>query len=257
MKKFIPLLIICLAVLCLLTSCGEIEKLVLEGTWKSDYQEGFFYCTEKAVFSSDEVQMIKIKYKDKNRRFVWSSEAMAPMPYTIGEGGTVTINYSVGVMKEIAVTDTFTLDETTAGLIWNRGYFQEQMAFEKESNDADFVKPVRAYEQYLSDVVMYWEPGETVTVDSSSLFLYSDGEYSWEGSGRTVSRGKWIKNTAEPNKITLINDDGWAFDSMDLEYIVDSEIKSHLHVTHIEEDYFDMPPYNFDYYSSWYVEFYR
>ena len=190
---------------------------------------------------ADEVQIIKIKYQDKNRRYVASSEAMTPMPYTIGEDGTVTVKYSVGVMKEIDVTDTFTLDEAAAQLIWNQGYFKEEMAFEKKSNDADFVKPVRAYEQYLSGVVMYWEPGETVTVDSSSLFLYSDGEYSWEGSGRTVSRGNWIKNAAEPNKITLINDKGWAFDNMDLEYIVDSEIKSHLQVTHIEENYFDMP----------------
>ncbi|MBP5162614.1 MAG: hypothetical protein ILP16_06520 [Spirochaetales bacterium] len=257
MKKLIPLLVICLAVLCFFSSCGQFEELLLEGTWKFDYKEGLYYYTYRIVFSGDQVQFIKTRYKDSMRRFVDATDATEPFPYTIEADGVVTVNYSVGVMKEIDITDTFTPDEALQKLIWKRGYYDEEYVIEQESDEKTFISPVRWYEQYMCNVVMYWEPGEEVTIDTSSLFLYSDGEYSWEGSGRTVSSGHWEKSASEPSKVSLIPNGGWTFSRMDLEYIVDSPTASHLQVNNIQDDNLDLFSGFDKYLYSWYVEFYR
>ena len=257
MKKLIPLLVICLAVLCFFTSCGELEKLFLEGTWRFDYAGGWGnYRTYRVVFSKEQVQIIETLYMDSGHRFVKSSDATEPMPYTVGEDGVVTLSYNVGIMKMIEITDTFTLDEALAKLIWKQGYSEDVLELDKENNETTFSEPSRGYEQYTCEVAEYWEPGEEVLIKNSNLFLYSDGKFSWEGEGKTVSSGRWEKSTSEPNKISLIPSSGWAFTRMDLEYITDSPEASHLKADEIIEDNFEIFT-GFSYDFAWYVEAYR
>ena len=256
MKKLIPLLVICLTILCFFSSCGMLDKLVVDGTWTFDLNEGRNYNTYKLIFSEGQVQIIKYQYGLSGHRFLKSTDVSEPMPYTVGKDGVMTLNYSVGVMNVIDITDTFTLDNIESKLIWKQGYFETEYALEKESIETTFITPARGYERYLCDVVSYWEPGEEVSIEGSNLFLYSDGQYSWEGDGRTVSSGRWTKSETEPNKLSLIASDGWNFTRMDLEYIVDSSTASHLKTNSIENDNLDMFT-GFSYDFAWNIEFYR
>ena len=130
------------------------------------------------------------------------------------------------------------------------------MKKEKENDETDFITPSRGYEQYTCELVQYWDPGEPVSISGSNLFLYSDGNYSWEGDGRTVSKGRWEKSETEPNKISLIASDCWTFSRMDLEYIVDSPEASHLKTLSTEDDNLEEFT-GFSYDLSWFGDFYR
>ena len=255
MKKLIPLLVICLAVLCFFTSCGELEKPFTVGTWRFDRNGGWGnYLTYKVLYSGQQLQVIVTRYMDSGRRYIKETAATEPMNCTVGPDGVISVNNSVGVMKKIEFTDTFTLDESQDKLVWDWGYSKWEYVLNKESEEVSFVTPSLGYEEYKCDLVIYWEPSEEVTITDSYLYLYSDGHYSWEGDGRTVSSGSW--KITEPNKLSLINSDGWAFDRMDLEYITDSPEASHLKTLNIEGDNFDEFT-GFSYDLSWYVDFYR
>ena len=256
MRKHIPILIICLAILCLFSSCAQLEKLVLEGTWTIDFKRGTEYCNYKLVFSGEEVQVIKRVYRLSGHRMLKSTDVMEPMPYTVGKDGIVTVDCSLGVMNKIDFKYIINIDESQRRLIWKEGYFKWEYSLNKESDDTGFITPSRGYEQYSCELVQYQEPGEEMSIEDSNLFIYSDGKYSWEGDGRTVSSGRWETSETEPNKISLIASDRWTFSRMNLEYIIDSPEASHLKTLSIEDDNLDFFS-GFSYDLSWYADFYR
>ena len=257
MKKLIPILVICLTVLCFFSSCKELEKLALQGTWSIDFKRGTNYYNYKLVFSGDEVQVIKRVYGLSGHRILKSTDVMEPMPYTVGSDGIATVDYSLGVMHEIELTYSFTIDESQNKLLWKEGYNKWEYAMDKESDDTGFITPSRGYEQYSCEYVEYQEPGEEVSIHGSELFLYSDGKYSWEGDGRTVSSGHWEKSKTEADKISLIASDRWTFSKMNLRYVEDSPEASHFDVISIEGGEYLEDCTNFSYDLSWYADFYR
>ena len=249
MKKFTSLLIICIAVLCFFTSCEELEKLAFIGTWKIDVDEGSCYSTYKVAFSETDVQIIKTEYKDRWRRRIDLSGATELMPYTIDSDDIITVSHSVGVMKEIDVTDTFTLDTVNKKLIWKKG--EDILALDRQSYSATFTDP-SGFEQYSCEHVWYNEPGEEMDIHDSNLFLYSNGQYKWEGEGRTISEGNWTK---DGNKVSLNNTKGYVFSRIDFEYVVDSSDASHLKpVKGVPED-MDFTQVSYDY--AWCTDRYR
>ena len=249
MKKIIPLLLICLAVLCFFTSCAELEKLFIQGTWVYDFKSGRNYYSYKVIISEDRIQLIKDEYGLSGHRLPISSDVSEQMPYTVGENGVLTLNYTEGVMKEILVTDTFALDESQGKLIWLQGFSEWGYALSKESNETTFITPKRGYEQYTCERAIYELPGEEVISENSTLYIYSDGQYTWEG----VSSGHWEKNG---NKISLIDSGGFAFSRMDLDYVVDSETASHLQEDTITGgDFSLLTGFSYDFYKH--VEYYH
>ena len=258
MRKLIPLLVICLAVLCFFTSCGELEKSFMVGTWSYD-QPGEWgnYITYRVVYSGQQIQIIKTRYMDSSRRYSRETAATEPMNCTVGPNGVVSVSRSVGVMNKIDFTDTFSLDESQNKLVWDWGYSKWEYVLNKKSEEVSFVTPALGYEQYTVKNVEYWEPGESISIEDSNIFLYSDGHYSWEGDGRTVSTGSWEKSATEPNKLSLIASDSWVFSRIDFEYVTDSPEASHLKTLNIVSDNeeFDFADVSYD--LSWYVEPYR
>ena len=258
MKKFIPLLVLCLAVLCLFSSCDDFGKVYLEGTWKLET----YSCIYRVVFSKDKVQIIEAERSYYG--YIQSTDAMEPMPYTVGPDGVVTVSYSVGVMREINVTDTFTLDKNTGKLVWNQEYFSQEhisqkRTLEKESEEISFREPARGYEQYECPLVEYWEDDD-VELEDSTLSLYTDGTYMWKGknwddSEKVVSTGHWTKSESEQNKVSLIPDDTGLFSRMDIEYVAGP--LTYLDVTIIENSDFYYFSEEFDYLRTWYVELYH
>lgn len=247
MKKFIHLLAICLVILCLFSSCGEMLNHSIQGTWEYEFREGATnYVSYKVVVSEDKIQISKNTYGLSRHRLPKSSDVSELMPYTVGENGVLTLNYSVGVMKEIDITDTFTLDETQNKLMWAKGYSEWVYSMNKVSSESNFSEPTRGYERYTCEHVIYDEPGEEKESFNSSLFLYQDGSYMWDG----ISLGHWEKSG---NKISLFNSSGWAFSRMDLNYVVDSPEASHLEEETIEgtfgEGFTIFTGFSYDYYK--------
>ena len=256
MKKFIPLLVICLAVLCFFTSCGELEKPFMVGTWSYD-QPGEWgnYITYRVVYSGQQIQIIKTRYMDSSRRYSRETAATEPMNCTVGPNGVVSVSRSVGVMNKIDFTDTFSLDESQNKLVWDWGYSKWEYVLNKKSEEVSFVTPALGYEEYKCDKVIYLEPGEEVMLSDSYLYLYSNGQYTWEGEGKTVSTGSWEKNG---NRLSLKNTTGWAFSRMDLDYETDSPEASKLTEVNIVDSNIDEETFSgFNYDLSWYVEPYR
>ena len=252
MKRLVPLLIVCLSVLCFFSSCEGLEKLALVGTWKIDVNEGSSYSTYKIVFSEDQVQLIKTEYKDRWRRRVELTGATEPMPYTIGTDGVVTVSYTVGVMNEIDITDTLTLDADLKKLIWKQGFSEKEYSLDKESYSRTFSIP-SGFEQYSCEHVWYWEAGEEIQVDNSNIFLYMDGTYSWNGDGRTVSSGSWTKNG---NMITLKDSRGWIVSEMVFEFVEEPSKTPHLKLKKIvPDDNLDFTQIDYDF--AWCVDRYR
>lgn len=138
-------------------------------------------------------------------------------------------------------------------IIWVKEYSNRGYALSKRSSSSNFSEPTRGYEQYTCERAIYWVPGEEKESENSSLFLYSDGQYTWEG----VSSGHWEKSG---NNISLIDSGGWAFSRMNLKYVVDSTEASHLE----EEDpiigtfgdgFTTFTGFSYDYYT--YVDSYK
>ena len=207
------------------------------------------YVCYRVVVSEDKIQISKNTYGLSGHRLPKSSDVSELMPYTVGENGVLTLNYSVGVMKDIYITDTFTLDETQDKLMWDKGYSEWEYALNKVSTESNFSEPVGGYERYTCEHAVYMVPGEEMESVNSSLFLYLDGQYMWEG----VSSGRWEKNG---NKLTLIDSDGWAFSSMVLNYVVDSPEASHLVDTNISGgDFFIFTGFSYDF--NKYVDYYN
>ena len=249
MKKLIPLLAICLAVLCFFSSCGEVNGDIVQGTWEIDFREGRDYVTYKVVVSEDRIQIEKDRYRLSGHRYPISSDVSDPMPYTIDVNGVLTLDYTVGVMKEIEVTQTFTLDEAQKKLIWDKAYSEWEYALNKRSNLSNFTRPTAGYEQYTCERAKYWLPGEEMTVENSTLLLYPDGQYTWEG----VSSGRWEKNG---NKLTLIDKGGWAFSRMTLDYDASSPDAPKLKENTITDGDFNVfTGFSYDLYKN--VDYYR
>ena len=162
----------------------------IQGTWEYEYREAATnYVCYRVVVSEDKIQISKNSYGLSGHRLPKSSDVSELMPYTVGENVVLTLNYSVGVMKEIPITDTFTLDEAQNKLMWAKGYSEWVYAMNKVSSASNFSEPTRGYERYTCEHVSYTAPGEDIELLNSSLFLYSDGQYMWEG----VSSGRWEK----------------------------------------------------------------
>ena len=249
MKKLIPLLVICLAVLCFFTSCGELDTSIIYGTWEYDFKEGRNYYSYKVVVSDDRIQISKNEYGLSGHRLPISSDVAEPIPYTVNPDGSLTLDYTEGVMKNIDITDKFKLDEAQGKLLWDQGFAEWEYVLNKRSSSTSFSKPVRGYERYTCERAVYWVPGEENTSENSSLFLYSDGQYMWDG----VSSGHWEKNG---NKLSLINSDGWAFDRMDLDYVVKSPDSSVLQEDKITGgDFSIFTGFSYDFYKH--TEYYR
>ena len=88
MKRIIPLLVICLVVLCFFSSCGMFETTNVEGTWTVDFTDEvgyhkYEYYTFSLVFSGNEVQIIKKQYEQPGRKNLIATEATEVMPYTV------------------------------------------------------------------------------------------------------------------------------------------------------------------------------
>ena len=94
MKKFIPLLAICLAILCLFSSCGELWNNSIQGTWEYEYREAATnYVCYRVVVSEDKIQISKNTYGLSGHRLPKSSDVSELMPYTVGENGVLTLSY--------------------------------------------------------------------------------------------------------------------------------------------------------------------
>ena len=262
MKKLIPFLVICLAVLCFFSSCGAFETIPVEGTWKVDYTEErgtskYDYYTLNLVFSGNEVQLIKKQYGDSARTNLLSTDATEKMPYTLGEDGVVTANHGVGLANTTYVTETFTLDKTGNKLIWKQGVSGKKYTLDKESSDTAFSTPSLGSEEYKYTAgIEYYNSSLSsgVIADKCKLTLNSDGTYEIE----YVNSGRWEKSTDNPNKITLTASDSQVFSRMVIEYdalfreltIIEAESTNSKFSYEKEED----PVFGF--YSSWYIGFY-
>lgn len=250
MKKIIPLLAICLATLCFFSSCGEmVDRSIITGTWEYDYKAGRNYYSYRVVVSGDSIQIIKNEYGLSGHRLPISSDVTDPLPYTVEPDGSLTLDFTEGVMKEIDITDIFKLDNDQGKLLWGQGYAEWMYALNKTSNSTSFIKPVRGYERYTCERAVYWVPGEEMTTENSTLYLYSDGQYKWEG----VSSGHWEKNG---NKLSLIDSGGWAFSRMDLDYVVKTPDSSVLQEDKITDgDFSVFTGFSYDFYKH--TEYYR
>ena len=221
MKKCIPLLIICLAVICLFSSCGELERIMLRGTWTVDYEversyHKYEYFTYEVVFAGDQVQMIKKQYDSPAHKTLISTHATEAMPYTIGTDGVVTVKHNVSLVNTDAVTDTFTMDKMEKELVWKQGYEGDVFTLGKKSNDTNFSNPDRAFEKFQCEYVIYKKKGEEYghRVEKCNLFLYADGQYVLE----YVNNGRWKRSTSEPDEFALEATDNQIFEIMNLKY---------------------------------------
>lgn len=261
MKKIIPLLVICLAVLCFFSSCGMFETTNVEGTWTVDFTDEvgynkYEYYTFSLVFSGNEVQIIKKQYEQPGRKNLIATEATERMPYTVEKGGVVTASHKVGLASVTHIEEIFSLNDAKDRLVWKIGYSGVRHTLSKESSDTSFITPSRTYEQYkYTGGISYYDPdkGSGILADRCALTLYSDGKYEIE----YVNKGSWERNTDHPNEITLTADNDKVFRTMNLLVIPKWDDIEITDVTTTNTGFdCEKDEEHFDLYSSWYRLFY-
>lgn len=249
MKRIIKLIVLCLAALCLLSSCGEFYEEPLEGTWRYDYKRGMFYGTLRVVFSSGELQITDTLYRNSDRTLEYKESTSVIMPYTIGDDGSVTATSEIGVMYKVNVSESFSHGNNPETLIWTRGNTDESFELTKESADTAFKPAFRGYEEYSGGHVKYYDYGIEVTLDTTTLKLFFDGGFCWEGDGNTVSSGSWDIIKGEKDKLILHDNSRFTLTSIELE-----KNDQKLIETSIDGSIFDYPDYwleeAFSYYWS-------
>ena len=264
MKKLIPLLILCFAVLCFFSSCGLFETFPVEGTWKYDFASPKFghygeyeYFTFKLVFSEDKVQIIRYQYDSPARNNLISTEATEIMPYTVGKDGSVTVTHSVDIVNQTNIVETFTGDKNQNRLTWKQGYNSgDSYTFDKESSATDFVEPSRVYEQYKLPssgfYVDHYIRFGGATYQACILSLYQDGKYELD---TIESSGSWERNG---NKFFLTASAGNpGLTKLNLESHAQYKGAKYLILEMIGAAPSDVEYEGwFDMYSSWYQNFY-
>ena len=268
MKKLIPLLILCFAVLCFFSSCGMFETIPVEGTWTSDFTEevGYnktAYYTFKLVFSGEKVQIIKERYELSGHRNLISSDVMEAFSYKTEKDGVFTASHIAGIFNMTEIKETFTMDKNNK-LIWKQGCpGGKQYTFTKENSATAFSPPSSAndtYEQYnLQDFgeeayIKYYNTSLSgvVRADRPNLTLYADGRYVID----LINSGTWEKSKDDPNKITLTStsDPNNVFSKMELSYDANWLMLEISDTETTNANYEDKGYFKFTY--SWYRSFY-
>ncbi|MBR6084637.1 MAG: hypothetical protein IKP61_03365 [Spirochaetales bacterium] len=266
MKRLIPLLMICLAVLCFFASCGMFETIPIEGTWTADFERevGYnktAYYTFKLVFSGDKAQIIKYQYGSSGHKNLVSTQATDLMTYTAGKSGVYTADHSTGIMIAPNAVETFTVDKSGDKLVWKMGYSGKEYTFAMESSTTAFITPSSendTYERYNLNGfdgghIRYYDTSKSsgIMADRPDLTLYSDGRYTID----FVNSGTWERSKDDPNKIILTPTNTMVFSKMELRFDAKWMLMEIYNVVTTNQNYEDEGDFKFNF--SWYRDFYQ